>query len=116
MPPGEQDQDEFIDNVAIRDVKVVFESGEIDIAVDLFSKSAFNPTAYHSGAANILFYIFLSMLQSRLPNLKAHLRRRIRYEVSICAKSPRGPLRSLRLIWIPITSLLILLLWYGRRW
>lgn len=35
MWPGEEDNSEFGEHVAVRDVEVVFESGDVDIAVEL---------------------------------------------------------------------------------
>lgn len=35
MPPGEQDQEELVDDVKVGDIEVVLERGNIDVAADL---------------------------------------------------------------------------------
>lgn len=35
MSPGEEDNEEFPNNIAIRDVEVVFQRGHVDVSVDL---------------------------------------------------------------------------------
>lgn len=35
MPPGEQDQEELVDDVEVGDIEVVLERGNIDVTADL---------------------------------------------------------------------------------
>lgn len=39
MSPGEEDDEQLGEDVAVRDVEVVFERGDVDIAVELDSES-----------------------------------------------------------------------------
>ena len=35
MAPGEEDEEEFVEDVGVGDVEVVFEGGDVDVAVEL---------------------------------------------------------------------------------
>jgi hypothetical protein len=37
VPPREQNQEQFIDHIRIRNIEVVFDRGDVDIAVYLLS-------------------------------------------------------------------------------
>lgn len=93
----------------------MFERRKFDISVDLSCISIFPPEpGAHS--AYILFHIFGSVLECLLPNLKAHLRRRICHKVAIRAIRAVS-LGTLLLIGVPIAALvLLLLLRHRRRW
>ena len=43
MPPREEDQKQLVHNITVRDVEIVFESGHIDVSVELALQLAFNP-------------------------------------------------------------------------
>ena len=40
VPPGKEDKEEFMDNVGVGDVEVVFEFRDIDVSIELGSLSA----------------------------------------------------------------------------
>lgn len=68
-------------------------------------------------STNVLFYIFCSVFECCLSDLEAHLRRRVCYEISICAESIPTLRGLLLLVWISIAALVLLLLRHGRgRW
>jgi hypothetical protein len=110
MPPREEDQDYFREDVRIRNVEVMLQRGDVDITAELSIRSAIvHPTIQ---ATYILFHVFCSMLQCGLPNLEPHLGGWVIDESTICAKRIISSL--LRLIWVSIPRLLLLR--HRRRW
>lgn len=73
MSPREEDQEELVDHISIRHIKVMLERGEVDISVDLNELTMSQPR-FRTLGTYILLYVFCSMLQRRLSNLEAHLR------------------------------------------
>ena len=85
MPPWEKDDDELVNHVGIRDVKVVFESRDVDIAIELddLTVSVLEILCRGKGT-NILFHILLTSHDRAFTNLETHLSRRIVHYASKC--------------------------------
>lgn len=122
MSPGEEDKREFAQDIVIRDVKVVFESRNRDVAVDLEVISASIPEIpqpqFLSSGSYILFHILLACHHSALSNLESHLRRGFVHEApEIGGIGPAPPLCRGWLIRVSIIRVLRLLLghWQRRR-
>lgn len=63
MAPGEKDKEEFVEDIAIGDIKVVFEIGDVDPSIE------------------VLLHVLLASVQSRLAHLEAHLGGRVCHKV-----------------------------------
>ena len=83
MSPGEEDDEEFGEDVAVGDVEVVFEGGHVDIAVEL--DLTVRQSSYYEEVmvkTYILLDILLSCIHGTLANLKAHLSSGVVHEAS----------------------------------
>lgn len=93
MSPREEDKEELIDDVRVRDIKVVLQGGDVDIAANLRNWLAVEGQgdAYCTGREDkrrtyVLLDIFLSMFEGSLSKLCGNLRRRIVHELAIRPK------------------------------
>lgn len=87
VAPGEEDDPEFLQDVGVGDVEVVFEGGDVYVAVDLVDISAhcaFYGCSWYGGSAYILLDILLASCYRTLAHLEAHLCRGVVDEAAKC--------------------------------
>lgn len=126
MSPGEEDENEFIEDVGIGDIEVVFQGGNRDVAIELLLSVILRQSFCQllcqllcqlpGGTSYILFHILLPSRHGRLAHLESHLSRGIGHEPpepgAICATAT---LHGRRLVWIAISRHLRLLRHWRRR-
>ncbi len=62
MSPGEENQDQFIDNITVGNVEIVFERRDIDVAVELFLQVSIHPVPTRAPSTDVLLHVFCAML------------------------------------------------------
>ena len=91
MPPGEQDEEQLVDDVEVGDIEIVFQGGDVDETVKLARSQHLNSHRSNikdvkCGLAYVLLDVFLAVLESRLAELGRYLRRRVIHELPVRAK------------------------------
>ena len=82
MPPGEEDDEQFVDYVGVGDIEVVLESAHRDPFVELGGTvSLVVEERLFKEASYVLFHVLLACHYSAFSNLVAHLGRGITHEV-----------------------------------
>ena len=83
MSPGEEDEDQFIDDVGICNIEIVFQGRDINVAIDLlFINQQVRLSTFY--VPHILFHIVLSSSYCTLSQLEAHLCSLIVHEPAEC--------------------------------
>lgn len=107
MPPWEKDESEFIQDVGVGNIEVVFESWYGDIAIELVKlelRVTPNKTLIILNAY-ILLHVFLTSCHRCLSHLEAHLSCRFSHEPSETRGKCATPTLSRGwLVWIAIVS------------
>ena len=88
MPPGKEDEEQFRQDVGVGYVEVMLQRRDVDVSAKLLAGTHGQPrsesrTHDASDVTHIATNVLLPRHHRRLPNLKAHLRRRIVEEGSV---------------------------------
>lgn len=87
VPPGEEHEEEFIDDVRVGDVEVVLQSRNVNIATDLERWLAVEGQRGEGDrGAHVLLDVFLAVLESSLAKLSGDLSGGIIHKLAIGAK------------------------------